>query len=268
MYGSVLVDMASRRPVDLPADREAATFAGWLGAHPGAGAICRDRAGSFAEGARAGAPDAIRIADRWHLWHNLAEAAEKTVSAHRGCMRDPEPAPAASLPCCAAPEPIDPASVRRPDRVAHRFRDRVHERHAAVHAQLVQGHGIRAIARELGLGRHTVQRYARAATPVDVLRGQWSSRASKLDAFKPYLHQRLSERATSATTLYAEITRLGYRGSYGTVSVYLRPHGRAPIPPPAPAGRLAHPPPRRTRPRRKEPAQSHPGPMPRARCPR
>lgn len=232
VYGTVLVDMASRRPVDLPADREVATFAGWLRAHPGAEAICRDRAGSFAEGARAGAPEAIHIADRWHLWHNLAEAVERTVSAHRGCLRDPAPTPTASI---TPPDPADSAAVRRPDRAAHRFRDRVHERHAAVHALLAQGHGIRAIARELGLGRHTVQRYARAAAPTDMLRGQWGSRASKLDAFKPYLHQRLCEGVTSATTLHAEITQLGYRGSYGTVSVYLRPHRRAPSPPPAPA---------------------------------
>lgn len=241
VYGTVLIDINTRRPVDLLPDREAATFAAWLRAHPGTRVICRDRAGSFAQGGCDGAPDAIHVADRWHLWHNLAEAVERCVSAHRGCLREPEPLPP-TLDSPPVPIPVSPpASVRRADRVLHRFHDRVHEYHATIHALLDQGHGLRQIARELNIGRGTVRRYARAATPQDLLHDQWQSRTSMLDPYKPHLHQRLAEGRISITALHREITALGFQGSYGTVRDYLSPRmpdaASTPMPAPAPTVR-------------------------------
>jgi transposase len=75
-YGTVLIDCENRRVVDLIPGRDASPLAEWLLEHESPTVICRDRASSYAEGARAGAPDAVQVADRFHLWQNLATAAE------------------------------------------------------------------------------------------------------------------------------------------------------------------------------------------------
>jgi transposase len=236
VYGSALVDMGTHRPVDLLPDREAETFAGGLRAHPGAQVICRDRAGAYADGARAGAPEAAQVADRWHLWHNLAQHVDKAVGRHRGCLTEPGPEPPAGPP----PElDLGQAAAEAADQ---RFEDsllvrRTRERFEAVQALRAQGRGIKPIMRELGLARETVRRFARAASAEDLLANARGRRPSVLDDFKPYLHQRWNAGHTNVLQLHAEIKAVGYRGSYATVRSYLQPFralGTAPPPVPAP----------------------------------
>ncbi|MFD7780458.1 ISL3 family transposase [Streptomyces sp. NPDC059753] len=135
-YGTVLIDVETRRPVDLLPDREACSLAAWLAERPGVEVICRDRAPFFAEGATTGAPQAVQVADRWHLWHNVSEAAERAVAQHCNCLR---------ALVTAAPEP-DPEPVLEEDSsgspwpTGHRFADRTRARHANVHALLKAGH--------------------------------------------------------------------------------------------------------------------------------
>ncbi|WP_405563010.1 ISL3 family transposase [Streptomyces phaeochromogenes] len=209
-YGTILIDVETRRPVDLLPDREASSLAAWLAERPGIEVICRDRAPFFAEGASAGAPQAVQVADRWHLWHNVSEAAERAVAQHRHCLRmivtalaepDPEPEPEE-----------DPSGSPWP--TGHRFADRTRARHADVHALLEAGHSRRSVQRQLGMTWRTVKQLADAARPEELFTGQWQNRTSVLDDYKPYLDERWNEGCTNAWKLWEEIVPLGYKGSY------------------------------------------------------
>jgi transposase len=225
VYGTVMLDILGHRPVDLVEERTSGVLADWLDNHPGVKVICRDRSGAYAEGARTGAPEAIQVADRYHLWANLGEAVERTVLAHRGCLVEPAPE-------CAEIQPTDTASGERTGEeldhtspVAYgpesRLEIRTRERHAAVTQLLGKGYSLTGIGRELGLTSRTVRRFARAATSEELLVAH-RNRSSKLDRFKPYLHDRWNAGVTEATVLHTELVELGWRGSRRTVQQYLQ----------------------------------------------
>ncbi|MET9633963.1 transposase [Lentzea sp. NPDC006480] len=227
-YGTVLVDCETGAPLELLPGRDSQTLADWLAAHPGVEVVCRDRSGAYAEGVRLGAPGATQVADRFHLWQNIAKAVERCVIRHRGCLRATEP---------GAPD-SDTANLQsQQEEPAGRFAQRARLHHAKVQELLDQGHSIRGIARGLGCGQKTVQRYARAATWQDIVDGKWKGpRPSKLDPFKPYLQRRWESGCTNALQLHREIIALGYPGAYGQVRAYFEqrrftPEPIAPTPP-------------------------------------
>jgi transposase len=229
VYGTVLVDCQTHPVLDLLPERDAATLAPWLIEHPAVEIICRDRSGAYAEGARIGAPQAVQVADRFHLGQNLGKAVERCVSRHRSCLHDPG---LATQQIPEEPELVATGVVQP----TGRFAERAREHHALVHDLLHRSQGIRAIACQLGWGRHTVQRYARAATWEEMVKGRRRQLPSKLDPFKPYLHRRWEAGCTNILILHREITALGYHGSYSTVRHHLRqfrvpPEPIAPVPP-------------------------------------
>ncbi len=230
VYATVLIDMATHRPIDVLGDREADTLTAWLLAHPGTKVICRDRAGAYAEAASTGAPEAIQVADRWHLWHNLAEKVEKTVAAHHGCLRSADLTPN-TAPNTAFSPGVESGADRGAEAVSAQHErhgssalvKRTRTRYEAVHALRAQGKSITAIVAELQLARGTVRRFVRASNVEELIAAPRAGRPSVLDDYKPYLHERWNAGATNASALYREIIEQGYRGRQVTVAAYLAP---------------------------------------------
>ena len=79
--------MEKRKPIDLLPDREVETVKKWLEKHTGIEIITRDRASCYSQAAELGAPQAVQVADRWHLLKNLGEALKRLLDKHNQELR-------------------------------------------------------------------------------------------------------------------------------------------------------------------------------------
>jgi transposase len=221
-YGTVMVDLATHRVVDMISGRDGEGLAGWLRERPEVTVICRDRAGGYGEGARTGAPQAIQVADRFHLWQNLGQAVEKTLTGLQAGFSTPSAAPAP--PDITAPAIIKPLPEKK-------IVSRLRTQYAAVQELRQQGMNKTAIGRRLGLHPATVRKLADARSVDDVL-AKTLQRAHLVDDYIGHLHQRWNDGERNATQLFREIAAQGYQGGELAVQRHLRQfrHGRGTAP--------------------------------------
>jgi transposase len=240
-YGTLLIDLENHRPIDLLDDRTADVFANWLRHHPGVEIIVRDRAGAYAEGGKQGAPNAIQVADRFHLSANSSAAMDEVLRSRRRHVEYvvvAEPAAGAG-PTPTAPVP--PPSQTQQELALRRSRRSV--RWDDVRSLRADGYSIQRIAREMGMHRRTVRRYL--ATPVVPRNRPRGLSSPMLQPFVSYLHGRWQAGCTNVAQLKRELEAQGFRGSYSLMMQALSPW-RDPRPPPDPSSRR-----RRGRPRMK-----------------
>jgi transposase len=253
-YGTVVVDLEAHAVIDLLPDRTATTVEAWLKEHPEITIISRDRAGADADGASKGAPQAVQVADRFHLLQNLRETLQRLLDRHHAALRAIHlpPSNLQSVPgtetAAGAPRPDDcrvteteataiqstadqplvsseqaraePAMPVRPptraDQARHISRERRQARYDAVLALHAAGVSARVIAKQLHLSRVTVTRYLAAGSFPE--RAARQSRRSILDPFIPFMQERWLAGCDNGMQLWREIREQGYAGSRGLVS--------------------------------------------------
>jgi transposase len=253
-YGTIVVDLERRQPVALLHDREANTLATWLRGRPEITVIARDRLKAYQDGARAGAPQATQVADRFHLLQNLAEALDQVFSTHGSALRavtDTRSRTPITQPDGRTAMPVPPstptpqAQTRAAQRRARRLA--TYEQVWSLHHQ---GWSPRLIAQHLGIGRMTVVRYLQAPTFPE-RKGRSETRRSLLSPYTVAILTRWNAGCRGARQLFQAIQRQGYMGSYSTVARYvqrlcqaqgLRPRARCPGRPRLPMVAGRHPP--------------------------
>lgn len=218
-YGTILVDLEHRRIIDLLPDREADSFAAWLREHPGVQVIARDRGAGFADGGRRGAPDAVHVADRWHLLENCSAALLEVLKRHQPRLREAA-AQMHQQHAAAGLEPVTneaPTSEPPPMTYAQKRQwegwQRRLQRHEAVMEQHRQGVPIKQICRNLAISRTLVRRWVHGAVP-ELHR----PRLDSLKTHRAFLERRWAQGCRNAARLWRELRETGWRGSQRVVN--------------------------------------------------
>ena len=224
--GTILVDLERHRVVDLFEGHSVESIARWLGQHPCVEVVGRDRSNVCREGIAKGAPDALQVADRWHLLRSLALGLEEFLL-HKRPALGRAAAPRTDegeelLPGSIDDDDVSTLSVRlgRPygsvEGPAHKRHERLVERWKEIRRLHLAGASVKDIAEWAGTSQSTVYRYRELSEPPP--RPGYRRRASVLDPYLPYLVKRWNEGCRSAKRLHQEIRDQGYRHSVDTVN--------------------------------------------------
>jgi len=220
-YGTILCDLERGEVVDLLADRSAESNERWLRAHPGTEIISRDRAGLYALAATNAAPQAVQVADRWHLLYNMTEALMEALAPHHRLLNE---AARAVVSVATTPEQapeINPpvVSATRARQLQHNHRQRRLERYEIVMEKVRQGLSQREIGRQCGLSRKTVRRWIKAG---DFPERKRNLRYSSVETHREYLEQRWQQGCHNAAQLWRELQTRGFAGRPHTLRDWLQ----------------------------------------------
>jgi transposase len=201
-YGTVVCDLERHRVVALLPDRQGGTAAAWLRGHPAIDFIARDRGASYGEAASKGAPQAIQIADRWHLLENASAAFLDVVRQHIRAIRE-----------ALASTAIDPSVLTKAERRQWEGFQRRQEATEAVLGLTRKGIPIKQIVRQLGLARMTVRRIVRGGG-TDVFR----TRISSLEPHLAALDAHWRDGCRNGAELWRRLHNQGFMGSRRVVA--------------------------------------------------
>jgi transposase len=200
-YGTIVCDLERRRIVTLLPDREVATVQAWLANHPGIKVVSRDRGGGYSEAAARALPDAIQVADRWHLMENASSA---FLDAVRKSMR--------AIRSAIGSTTITPELLTSAEKLRYESYLRREDTNAAIVALAGDGVSIKQIVRRLGHSRNLVRQTLRGGR-TDV----FQTRQRSLDAYYLFLEGQWSGGCRNGAELWRRLQARGFRGSLRSV---------------------------------------------------
>lgn len=218
-YGTLICDLQTGRVLDLLPDRDADSLARWLKQQDNVQTIARDRSDVYRKGSTLGAPQAVQVADRFHLVKNLREAFQEFLDGRMASIRE---ALAECKSTDTAPAESTPVVNRRPTRSQDKqaeSRQRRQARYERVMALHQRGSSARAIARQCGMNRDTVRMYLQSEGCPERAHRSYSSSVSP---FASYLRERWDAGETNGSRLWTEIVQQGFQGAYSAVRRFVR----------------------------------------------
>jgi transposase len=207
-YGTIICDLERRKTISLLPDREPATAQAWFSGQPQSNIVARDRGGGYALAAATALPNAIQVADRWHLMENAF------LDAVRKSMREIRAAIGATT--------INPGLLTAAERIQYEGYLRREGTNAAILGLAQGGTSIKEIVRRTGHSRGLVR---------NVLRGKRSdvfrSRESSLEAHLQWLDAQGAAGHHNGAELWRRLKKEGFRGSLRVVTEWATRHRQA-----------------------------------------
>ncbi len=221
-YGTLICDLENNKPIDVLPDREVETVSAWFENHPTVEIVSRDRSSQYAAAIRKGAPQALQVADLWHIGKNLADSVSTLLARCRAEIRRGLHVQATSEQGEADPVPEEERHAARSRgeelaRVARRAQklDR--------YTQIIELHdqGLTAIdiASRVGISGRTVHRWLAHGSFPEARRRR--RRPSLIDPYERYVLQWWHEGNRNGLQLYRELISRGYKGSSKAMYNYL-----------------------------------------------
>lgn len=212
-YGTVIVDLEQHKVIDLLKDREAVTVENWFKERQGVTVVTRDRFSRYATGVTNGVPDAVQVADRWHLLKNMGDALQKLLERERQQIITKQSNADQAFAPGDQKETITDDAVQ-----CLSPRQELMQQVKKMHTD---GVTVRAIARTLRISRVTVSKYIH----LHELPKKSGQKITNLGRFNEYLQSRIQEDAGIETLqLFKEIKTMGYNGGRTILYAYLKPH--------------------------------------------
>ena len=224
-YGTILVDLEAHRPIALLADRKAETLIEWLQAHPGIEVLSRDRSKAYKSAMDKAAPDAVQVADRFHLVKNLSEMLEKAFANYRSELKAAEQSQHQSTATEASEETVlaiaKPTATAQSQQRIRQNQQRKIKQQKTIKALRLEGWTQTATAQKVGVSLKTVERYNTLPDFPGMPARRPTFGRSILDPYKQQLLEWWNEGIREPSILLKLLEPYGFEGSLRTLQRYL-----------------------------------------------
>lgn len=223
-YGTVLINMETSRPIDLLSSRDSANLKEWLKKYPAVKIVSRDRSGAYSSAINEICPDAIQVADRFHLLMNLSDALDKYFKSVRKEIRqvitdktDEILSLSANEGQCNSTDVTNFLAVQIASESKEIQLDQRIDTFNKVKEFQSKGTPLKRISTILKISRNTVRSYFIQET----LSPRIHPRSINIALFSDYILSRLNMEGYKKKDIFDEILGLGYNGGHTQAFVYI-----------------------------------------------
>jgi transposase len=213
-YGTILIDMETARAIELLRSRDGNVLKEWLLKYNDVKIITRDRASSYAAAIIEVCPNAIQIADRFHLLMNLSDALDayfKSISKKIRTLIVENTNEILELPenkSIGIEETKEIQHITMDQELIAIKVDQRLDTFLKVNELQVKSTPIKRISIDLKMSRNTVKSYFNRES----LSPRKSSKSTNIEVFTNLIVARLNEKGYRLIDIFREIKKLGYNG--------------------------------------------------------